>query len=128
MKLHLIGRILDEPSNYAYFRMIVENEKFKATVEFYAETDSFKKFATQLEKFPFESKDPVSLDCGELKLDISLADSYGRINFKVSITDWDHNKVSFTDRSVVTADLQALAMKLKSPMTDKIEVSWLTSE
>lgn len=128
MNIYLLGRVIDDESKLVYYRAVVENEKFKATVEFHDEIDIFKTFAEHLQKFPFESKDSVILKTGGFNIEVSLAGAFGRIDFKVDIRDWDQNKVHFNDKSITTSDLQTLALKLKSLKSDNFELMWSTTE
>lgn len=113
MKITILSDGEDPEDKLVGYVLRAENEDFKGTFEFYEYTSAFDEFARKLLDFPFKSTEPIKLECSGVSLAISLYDSLGAINFRVSINDDRSNKVEFSDLSIETEMLHRLAKSLK---------------
>ncbi|TAH33004.1 hypothetical protein EYC58_02510 [Candidatus Saccharibacteria bacterium] len=114
MKITISGNGVDPDDDLVQYLFVAENETFKGTTLFYQYANAFNDFPAMLEKFPFESKETIAFEADGINISISLADSAGRISFRVSLTDNDGNKVDFVDQTVEVTALHRLASKLRA--------------
>ncbi len=113
MKIIIRSLRFDPDDKLVLYEVVAENKYFKGTVEFYEYSDAFDEFSKQLEKFPFESSQPVIYSADGFNLNVSLASPTGHINVKVVIKDDTGDKVSFTD-TADTNSLHRLANQLEA--------------
>ena len=113
MKITIFGDGEDPEDKLVHYDIVVDNDRFKGSADFYGYVDTFDELVSGLQNFPFESSKPLELSVDHFEMKISLADPAGRINVKISIDDGYGNSSTFTDQTVETPDLQRLASKLK---------------
>lgn len=103
-----------DSDNYGRIIVIVENDEFKGTAQFWANSDVFEEFAHKLAHFPFESKEPVVFEDDNVRLEVSLFDKLGKINMKFVLAGEEGDSLILNERSAEVGTLNRFAMELRS--------------
>lgn len=134
--ISIIAKNFDESDNLVRFDIVCESNAFKGSIiDFFAYPDEFKEFAQELLRFPFESKEQVVYNtfndkiegqkyAYDLRLEVSLKDSAGRVNFAVHIRDQDNQECIFSDIVEVQSLHEFAKQLLAADFTELNRVQW----